>query len=419
MRHSIAILHYSAPPAIGGVENVLGHHARLMTQAGHSVRVVAAKGGESDCLGGASFYCFPLAGSQHEKILDTKKWLDQGVVPADFDELVQKIMNQMEEAFHGIDLLIAHNVCSLHKNLLLTAALRRFCAQPNAPRLIIWHHDFAWLSDRYQGELHGGYPWNLLCEDWPEVNASHVVVSEPRLHEFESLFKNRTKKAQVIPSGIDLERFLHLASETRQLFSEMALTQGDPVLLLPVRITRRKNIELALQIVSEMRKTFTNPILVVTGPPGPHNQDNLKYFQELISLRDLLGLNPINSNQGAVHFMAEHCIGHLPTEWIRDFFQMADGLILPSHEEGFGIPMLEAGLVGIPIFASEIDPLKAIGGSAVTWFSPVGDPAAIAQKITARLSEDSIFAFKKQVREHYVWAGVYAREIAPLLECSV
>ena len=31
----IAILHYSSPPIVGGVESVLAHHARLMADAGH------------------------------------------------------------------------------------------------------------------------------------------------------------------------------------------------------------------------------------------------------------------------------------------------------------------------------------------------------------------------------------------------
>jgi hypothetical protein len=44
----IALLHYSAPPIVGGVESVLGQHARLMADAGHAVRVVAARGGLPD-----------------------------------------------------------------------------------------------------------------------------------------------------------------------------------------------------------------------------------------------------------------------------------------------------------------------------------------------------------------------------------
>ena len=33
----IALLHYSSPPIVGGVESVLARHARLMAGAGHHV----------------------------------------------------------------------------------------------------------------------------------------------------------------------------------------------------------------------------------------------------------------------------------------------------------------------------------------------------------------------------------------------
>ena len=41
---NIALLHYSVPPVVGGVESVMAHHARLMSADGHSVRLIAARG---------------------------------------------------------------------------------------------------------------------------------------------------------------------------------------------------------------------------------------------------------------------------------------------------------------------------------------------------------------------------------------
>ena len=36
----VAILHFAAPPIIGGVESVMGHHARLLVERGHQVLAV-------------------------------------------------------------------------------------------------------------------------------------------------------------------------------------------------------------------------------------------------------------------------------------------------------------------------------------------------------------------------------------------
>ena len=44
----IALLHYSVPPVVGGVESVLAQQARLMADAGHAVQVIAGRGGQFD-----------------------------------------------------------------------------------------------------------------------------------------------------------------------------------------------------------------------------------------------------------------------------------------------------------------------------------------------------------------------------------
>lgn len=38
---NIVLVHYSAPPVVGGVESVLAHQARLMADAGHTVKIIA------------------------------------------------------------------------------------------------------------------------------------------------------------------------------------------------------------------------------------------------------------------------------------------------------------------------------------------------------------------------------------------
>ena len=43
-RQTVAILHYSGPPTVGGVENTIYHHARLLAQAGYAVQVIAGRG---------------------------------------------------------------------------------------------------------------------------------------------------------------------------------------------------------------------------------------------------------------------------------------------------------------------------------------------------------------------------------------
>src|SRR5438132_4982323 len=81
----IALLHYSAPPVVGGVESVMAHQARQMAAAGHAVTLVAGRGAALD--GTASFVNLPLLDSRHPRVLAVKAGLDGGQVPDDFARL--------------------------------------------------------------------------------------------------------------------------------------------------------------------------------------------------------------------------------------------------------------------------------------------------------------------------------------------
>ena len=183
----VSLLHYSAPPVVGGVEGVLAHQARVLAELGHAVRILAGRGEQT--LPNVPFVHLPLADSRHARVSQVKAQLDLGQVEPAFAALRDELNAALRAALAEADVLIAHNVCSLHKNLALTAALYDlFCAARPAgfsARLVIWHHDLAWATPRYRAELHEGYPWALLRAPWP--GATHVDVSEQRRAELAGL----------------------------------------------------------------------------------------------------------------------------------------------------------------------------------------------------------------------------------------
>jgi len=401
----IALLHYSAPPVIGGVESVLGQHARLMADSGHQVRIVAGRGEQTDPR--IPFIQLPLADSRHPDVLAVKAKLDMGRVPPKFAELVDSLTASLNEVLEDVDILIAHNVCSLNKNLALTAALRNLANNHGGSRIILWHHDLAWTTPRYQAELHDGYPWDLLRQAWTGVK--QVTISEMRQRELAELFQINQDDIEVIPNGIDVAKFHKLEKQIHEYVRHLDLLRAAPFLLLPVRITPRKNIELALHVCANLKEAFPDTKLIVTGPLGPHNPANVEYFNRLVALRKELGL--VNS----VCFLAELTVEYIPDEVISDFYHLADALLLPSREEGFGIPILEAGLAGLPIFCSDISPLRSLGGAHATYFPPDANPRELANTIADHLSSNPVFRLRSEIRRQYTWENIYARNIAPLL----
>ena len=199
----VGIMHYAAPPVVGGVESVIQSHAQCMCRAGHIVRLFAGRGETIDARYPVEL--IPLLDSRHPRVLGVKSALDAGTVPDDFEPLVDQIEHDLDRALTGVDVLMVHNVASLNKNLALTTALFNLSRKPDFPHIILWHHDLAWTTPRYQPELYEGYPWDLLRTAWPGV--TQVVVSEERRKEFSALTHLSSDSIHVIPAGIDLQGF--------------------------------------------------------------------------------------------------------------------------------------------------------------------------------------------------------------------
>jgi glycosyltransferase involved in cell wall biosynthesis len=400
------MIHYAAAPVVGGVENVMRQHARLLVAAGNRVRIVAGRGRQIDA--GVEFTSLALADSQNPEVLTAKSELDAGRVPPAFELLAEKIEQQLRRVLDGADWLVCHNVCSLNKNLALTAAIHRVSESHRLPRLILWHHDLAWTTPRYRKELHDGFPWSLLRTDWPQ--ATQVVVSAQRQAELAGLLGVRADRIRVVPNGVDVVQFLALGAQTQALLRDFGLLEALPLILLPVRITPRKNIELALMIVSSLRTRFPDTRLLVTGPVGPHNPSNVEYLQRLLALRQDLGL------ENAAVFVTEATGGSLPDEAVAELYRLADLLLLPSVEEGFGLPVLEAGLAGLPIFCSNLASLNEPGGGEVTYFEPESDATNVARQIASALEVSRRFALRHRILREHTWERIYSRHLAPLLE---
>jgi glycosyltransferase involved in cell wall biosynthesis len=402
----IGLMHYSSPPIVGGVETVLAQHARLLNRAGHNVTIFTGRGKTFESA--IPVRILPHLDSRNSTVMQVKRLLDRGEYSPIFDELREQIGRILLSELQGFDLLIAHNVASLHKNLPLTAALEQIYKLAGFPTMILWHHDLAWTTPRYRREMHNGYPWDLLRSRW--AGATHVVISELRRQELSRLTGLSSATIHVIPNGVDLNSFYKLEKQTVQIMVHLKLLEADPLFLLPVRLTPRKNIELALSILSEIRHEFPNAMLLVTGPEGPHNPNNKAYKERLLTLRDALNL------QGSAHFMAEVISEPLSDAVIADFYRIADALLFPSQEEGFGIPILEAAFSHIPVFCADIPVLHELGGKDVNYFKLVDDPQSISRLISNRLTSETTSRWARRARKTYSWDSIYERCIGPLIQ---
>lgn len=387
----IAILHYSVPPVIGGVEATIGAHARLLQANGYGVQLVAGRGDNATLI--------PEMDSRHPRVEAVQRALNHGVIPHELNPLVNELADALENALRNTEVLIAHNIVTLHKNLALTTALHRI-VHAGQIKLVAWCHDFAWDDPVYAGQLHNGAPWNLLRTVWQ--NTCYVVVSHARRHELARLLQYDSSNIAAIPPGIDAAEFFQMTKRSARWMDALHLLDAAPLLLLPARVTRRKNIELGIDIVTALRAQGLSPKFVVMGPLGPHNPANRAYLDEL-KMRA----------SGDIVFLQEH--GAVDDAERRDLYAIADALLFPSAREGFGIPILEAGLARLPIFCADIPPFRESAGPDANYFALEETPSRIAIRFIEFFENDARYRLKRRVVENYTWDAIFQAQIEPLL----
>lgn len=405
----VVIIHYAAPPIIGGVESTIYHHALLLESAGYEVCVVAGRGEKFHT--NIDLRLIPEIDSRHHLVLDVGKSLANGNVTDIFFRLRDRISDALYPILAGAQKCIVHNAITLHKNLPLTAALHSLVNE-KLTKLIAWCHDFAWQDRLYTPDLHVGYPWDLLRNAWPGVN--YVVVSQHRLEHLASLLSLPSDEIHVVTPGVDITKFFRVTPLTATLIDRVHLFEADPILLLPARITRRKNIEFAIRVIADLVESMPRALLVITGPPGPHNPSNKVYLQDLLTLVEKLG---VSSN---VQFLYQQTQGGEPLNIsdsvMTDLYQLADLLFFPSHREGFGIPVLEAGLSRLPVFAADIPPVHESAGEWAQLFDPNGSSAEVAHQIRSHLKNDSAYQLRRRVIAKYSWQNIVRDHLIPLIQ---
>nr|WP_290668122.1 glycosyltransferase family 4 protein [Ardenticatena sp.] len=404
----IGMVHYAGPPLVGGVELTMYHHARVLLTLGHEVVVVAGRG--EACVPGMVFHQVPQVGSRGARIEAINATLARGEIPDTFEPLVAEIRAALLDALGACDVVIGHNFFTLHKNLALTTAVYRMVTAREGPPWIAWHHDFAWLRPQYLPELHAGEPWELLRCPWPGVR--HVTVSAAQRADLARLYGISAEMITVVPPGVEPTTLWRLPPRIADLVARWGLLQADVVFLLPARITRRKQIERALEWLAAMRTlTGEDARLVVTGPPGPHNPANQAYFQALVALRAQLGL------ADAAHFAYE--AGVEPTdEEVAALYQVADALMFTSKQEGFGIPVLEAGVLRLPIFATDLPPFHESVGSEAHLFAPETPPEKVAAAIAQALHHDKALRLRKRMLREFTWQRIVEDRLLPLVQMT-
>ncbi len=159
-------------------------------------------------------------------------------------------------------------------------------------------------------------------------------------------------------------------AKAREVVAKYGIT-GDYMLYVG-SINERKNLLGVVKAYALIEPTKRVP-LVIIGSGGAYKKEVEQYAQS----HDLSHL---------LHFLDKVTL----VETLRCFYTASLGLVYPSFYEGFGLPVAESLLCGVPVVTSSISSLPEAGGDGALYVDPLS-PQEIADAIV-RLTSDRAFA---------------------------
>jgi glycosyltransferase involved in cell wall biosynthesis len=370
---------------VGGVEEILSQHATILHRLGQHISVLVGMG--EVFTESFPVRIEPLLGSQDESITKAHERCANGDYKP-LKRLTNRIYDILTDWAQNLDVVLAHNVLHMPFNLPFTLALRRLAASSGGPVIVSWAHDSPYFEPA-PPEYLKEHPWNVLHRTHPAIH--YVTISESRKLRFQELCADVLWK--VIPNGIDPAGFFYLDEKSRRLAEELDLFGRDLVVVQPSRITPRKNLELSIHIIRGIKILGYNVLFIMTG--NELGMQNNTAISAEYRFRDGKKLVPDRI-------------------FIRDLYLMADLLLMTSKDEGFGLPLLEAGMIKLPIACAEIPPFLEVGRE-VCFFPLDEPPLTIAGRIMEYLSRTTTHKMYRNVMGKYVLDVVCKRELLPFL----
>ncbi|MDP8924267.1 MAG: glycosyltransferase family 4 protein [Chloroflexota bacterium] len=190
-----------------------------------------------------------------------------------------------------------------------------------------------------------------------------LTVSEASRRAIVRQFHLAPDKVRVVPEGA--EATFHPRPDGRASAAALArygLTPAERFVLYVGGISPHKNLDMLMRSFGALvnHPCFADVRLVLVGD---YSGDSFhSCYADLIRLRTALGL------ERHVSFT-----GYVPDADLAELYSAALALIMPSFEEGFGLPVLEAMASGTAVVASGRGSLPEVLGGAGRLFDPASD----------------------------------------------
>lgn len=213
-----------------------------------------------------------------------------------------------------------------------------------------------------------------------------LTISEFSKKQIEKYMKIKESKIQIVPCGVDCDKYKKLDIEKINFVKHKYGIAGDYILYMGT-LEPRKNIVILIKAYYLMTQKKTNiPKLIIAGKRG-------WMYEQLF--------------QKTLEYKLEDQIiftGYIENDDCPVLMSGAELFVFPSLYEGFGIPPLEAMACGTPVIVSNADALlEAVGENAI-YFCPM-NAEELCKKINYLLENQDLreklsFSGRKWAEKH-------------------
>ncbi len=301
-------------------------------------------------------------------------WCPQGEVSSWYREAGAIVTNK--KIWWGIDpvyflslkkYLTAQNIEVLHAHELKAVCNSLIAAKLAGTKVIISHTHTpisTWKINEYKKFV------DRVFYTWMVNNYSHKEIaltnSALRLKEKEGI---KSEKLVVIPNAINTKEFevssgVSVANKV-EIRSKYKIPADSFVFGCVGRLTEEKGQEVAIKAFKIFSGTELfkkkNFYLLIVG--GGQNEEKLKTLSQQLGIADRVIITGIFNREDLVKY-----------------YNSFDTFIFPSLAEGFGYVLIEAMYCRLPVISSNLEVLREVGGSNVTYFK-TGSDEDLAKKM--------------------------------------
>jgi len=192
-----------------------------------------------------------------------------------------------------------------------------------------------------------------------------ITVSEAAANDIVATFSLPRSKIDVVPNGVARPAPIDpdLGSALRR---RLGLAERPLVLAVATRLPH-KNLGLLIGALAAL-STERRPALLLAGQATSLDRELTAHARALGVESDVVITGRLSARELEAAYAAASC------------------LAVPSLYEGFGLPVLEAMVRGVPVVCSDIPALREVAGDAASFFGP-RDPRAAATAIDAILAD--------------------------------